>query len=356
MSKKAALDQCEVILGNSNSRFSGVTSTMLQTLSVQRALVNIRVMGKHHLDDRALAISFWQIVFYLRQPLKNGRQRVFHARRNNEMIQALLLKKLFAVPLKIVFTSTAQRHHSRFTRWLMRHMDAVISTCDAAAAYLRQKPLAIIPHGVRTEIYHPLQESKAPSEELSRLGVSTPYCIGIFGRVRPQKGVQLFVSACLDVLPAQPQYSAIVVGGITEKNQGFVDQLKQRVAQAGLSDRILFTGELAFTAIPGLFRRMSLIAALSENEGFGLTVLEAMSSGVAVLATEAGAWPEIIQPEQSGCVVPVKNQQAVTEALHRLLKDPEKLKAMGALGRKLALEKYTVEREAQALCDFYRAM
>ena len=354
MAKVTALHKCEVILGNSNSRFSGVTSTMLQTLGIQKSLMNIRVMGKHHLDDSALAISFWQVLRHLRRPLENGQPRVFHARRNNEMIQALLLKKL-GVPLKIIFTSTAQRHHSGFTRRLMNQMDAVISTCDAAAAYLQTPPKAIIPHGVQTELYRP-RASELPEKSLEALGVCTSYCIGIFGRVRQQKGVHLFVRACLDVLPSQPEYSAIIVGAINGKNRNFVDALQQEVNAAGLGNRILFAGEQPFAAIPGLFRSMNLIAALSENEGFGLTVLEAMSSGVAVLATEAGAWPEVIQVGRNGCVVPVNDQQAITDALKGLLQNPKQLQQMGVAGRELALEKYTVEREAKALCDVYRSL
>jgi mannosyltransferase len=85
----------EVILGNSNKRFSGVTSTMLQTLKHQQSKITLRVLGKHHLPDELahLNIGFWQLVRDCKTPLPNGNSRVFHARRNDEMIQALLLKK-----------------------------------------------------------------------------------------------------------------------------------------------------------------------------------------------------------------------------------------------------------------------
>ena len=127
----------ELILGNSNKRFSGVTSTMLQVLSRQKNLISVAVLGDHFLPADITSISFFTLAKHGRTPLADGRFRVFHARRNNEMIQALILKTLFRAKLKIVFTSTAQRHHTRFTRWLISHMDGIISTCAAAAAPLQ---------------------------------------------------------------------------------------------------------------------------------------------------------------------------------------------------------------------------
>ena len=79
---------------------------------------------------------FFSALRLLRRAAMDRKPVVFHARRNIEMAQALLLRCLGASTLKIVFTSTAQRYHSRFTRYLMRQIDSVISTCSAAASYL----------------------------------------------------------------------------------------------------------------------------------------------------------------------------------------------------------------------------
>ena len=127
----------QLILGNSNKRFSGVTSTMLQVLPHQRKLMSLAVLGKHHIDDDTPILSFREFTKLSKQSLLDGKPRIFHARRNDEMIQALIAKKIFGSKLKIVFTSTAQRHHSHFTRWLMSKMDAIITTCNAANAYLK---------------------------------------------------------------------------------------------------------------------------------------------------------------------------------------------------------------------------
>jgi glycosyltransferase involved in cell wall biosynthesis len=123
-----------------------------------------------------------------------------------------------------------------------------------------------------------------------------------------------------------------------------------------MADRITFTGELPFTQIPKIFSALSLVSALSDNEGFGLTVLEAMSSEAAVLATEAGAWEEIVRPAIDGYIVPVNDQQAVIEKMDLLLSDTERLKKMGIDGRKRVEESYRVEDEAIRLIEFFRTI
>ncbi|MGC1442929.1 MAG: glycosyltransferase family 4 protein, partial [Burkholderiaceae bacterium] len=348
-----AATETELFLGNSNRRFSGVTSTMLQTMALQTHQMKLRVLGRHHLPDESLAIGFLELAGMSKRLLPNGKYRIFHARRNDEMIQALILKHLLGAKIRIVFTSTAQRHHSSFTRWLMTKMDAVISTCDAAAAYLERKPDIIIPHGVNPNTYLPAPDRRAAWQAT---GLPGDYGIGIFGRVRKQKGVALFVNACIEQLPNHPAFTGVIVGAITADNQGFVDEQKKKISAAGLNTRIVFIGEQPFERVPELIRAMSLVAALSYKEGFGLTVLEAMSSACAVLATQAGAWPEIVVPEVTGKIVPAGDQDAITAELGKLLTDPAQLTEMGAAGRELVLEKYKLQHESDALCQFYRSL
>ena len=351
-------NEVELIIGNSNSNFSGVTSTMLQVLSYQTKLINLKVMGKHHLPDPSLNISFWNVAKLCRRPLKNGKPRIFHARRVDEMIQALLLKYIFRAKLKIVFSSAAQRYRAGFTLWLTRRMDAVLAMSKASAKYLENPPDAVIHHGVRTDLYSTVADKSKAWQSLSLKGqsFSGKYGIAILGRVRKQKGVHLFVDACIETLKAHPDYTAIVVGPITSAHKEFVNELQAKIDAENMSERIVFTGEQDFEDIPKIFSAVSLVAALSENEGFGLTVLEAMCSGAAALATEAGAWREIIRDDIDGFVVPVNDVNAVKEKMSNLLSDPQRLIEMGNNGRARVLQNYTVEREAKALCEFFCAL
>ena len=125
--------------------------------------------------------------------------------------------------------------------------------------------------------------------------------------------------------------------------KALVEALQADIEQAGLSQRIVFAGEQNFADIPAIFSGLSLVVALSDNEGFGLTILEAMSSGAAVLASEAGAWPEVVREGTDGYVVPVNDLPAVVDKMDLLLRNEEKLVQMGIDGRERVLTHYSVQ-------------
>jgi len=346
----------DVILGNSNPRFSGVTSTMLQVLPHQQKIISISVLGGHHLPANTPTLSFGACIQELRKPLDSGNARVFHARRNNEMLQAVALKYIFRAKIKIVFTATAQRHPTWITRWLISLADGLITTSNAAAAYLPRPPDTIISHGIDTSRFHPSHQEK--SEAWKSLGLPGQFGIGIFGRVRPQKGVDLLVDAMIQVFKRHPNCGAsvVVVGETTKQHESYLKSLQDRIQSEGLEGRFIFLGKQAFQEIPKLFRGMSIVAALSRNEGFGLTVLEAMSSGCAVLSSDAGAWSDIIKNE-FGRLVPRDNLDLTVEALEELLSLPSgTIDTMGGRARVEIERNYAIEQEAQRLVDFYRSL
>src|ERR1700686_1718426 len=113
--------------------------------------------------------------------LKLWRRRtplIWHARRNNEMIVGVLLRAL-GWPLKLVFTSAAQRHHTWITRWLIARMDAIIATSDLSASYLK-RTATVIPHGVDTDRYAPPTNRAAA---FAQTGLPGSSATGWFSRV-----------------------------------------------------------------------------------------------------------------------------------------------------------------------------
>ncbi|MGJ8671434.1 glycosyltransferase family 4 protein [Rubritalea sp.] len=343
----------ELILGNSNKRFSGVTSTMLQVLPHQQKLMSLAVMGKHHLPRSAPYMSFSEVAKLCKKTLPNEKRRIFHARRNDEMIQALLLQRVFGAKIIPTFTSTAQRQHSNFTKWLMRQMDGIITTCSAAGSYLDKPADVTIPHGIDLQTYYPAEDKKAAWAALNLPG---EYGIGIFGRIRKQKGLDILIDAIIPILMENPAPTVVIVGETTPSHQTFLEEQLEKVKQAGLSERVIVLGKQPFSETPKLFRAMSLVAALSRNEGYGLTAPEAMASGTAVLASEAGAWKDVVRDGVDGSVVPCGNVAATRAALTKLLTNPTKLAEMGACGHQLIKEKYTIEQEAAALCQYFREL
>ncbi|MBV8440781.1 MAG: glycosyltransferase [Hyphomicrobiales bacterium] len=109
----------------------------------------------------------------------------------------------------------------------------------------------------------------------TRSGTSAP------GRIYPfaeSSGNARVVEAACRLLPKYPDFTAVVVGFVSVDNRLFVEGLKQRIAAAGLSDRIRFLGELPIEEAPLCYQRISIYVFASRVEGFGLTMLEAMAA------------------------------------------------------------------------------
>ena len=177
------------------------------------------------------AIGWRQLGGLLRRP--RGRPfRIWHARRNVEMIGGVLLRDVLRAPLKLVFTSAAQRNHQPLTKWLIRRMDAVIATNPRSASFL-EVPHTVIMHGVDLEKFHPAQD---PEDAFAAAGLPGKHAIGCFGRVRHQKGTDLFVDAMIALLPEFPEWTAVITGRVTVEHQAFARDLERRVAEAGLGE------------------------------------------------------------------------------------------------------------------------
>jgi mannosyltransferase len=276
---------------------------------------------------------------------------IWHARRNNEMIIGVLLRSL-GWPLQLVFTSAAQRHHTWITRWLIRRMDAIIATSDVSASFLKRSA-TVIPHGVDTDRYAPPADRAAAFAEAKLPG---RYAIGCFGRVRAQKGTDVFVEAMCRLLPRYPDFTAVIVGAVAVEQSGFAGELRKRIEAAGLRARIVITGELPIEEVQRWYQRLTIYAFTSRNEGFGLTLIEAMSVGAALVASRAGAAELVVEDGVTGVLTPPGDADALAAALEPLMRDVASCAAMGARGRERVVAKFSLDAEASRIADVYRAL
>jgi mannosyltransferase len=276
---------------------------------------------------------------------------IWHARRNDEMIVGVVLRAL-GWPLKLVFTSAAQRNHSWITRWLVGQMDAVIATSELSASFLKREAVVIM-HGVDTNAYAPLADRAAAFAES---GLPGRYAVGCFGRVRAQKGSDVFVEAMCRLLPRYPDFTAVMVGAIVPEQQAFANGLKWRIEAAGLQSRIVITGELDIEEVQRWYQRLTIYAFTSRNEGFGLTLIEAMSAGSALVAARAGAAEFVVEDGVTGVLTLPGDVDALVAALEPLMRDPAAAAAMGERARARVLEKFSLDAEANAIVNVYRRL
>jgi mannosyltransferase len=338
----------EVIAPNFKRRLSGVTSTIIQLVPVQMRTVGIATIGPG-LPDTLPKLRFRQLFGLLKRPKKRP-FRIWHARRNPEMLAGIVLRDIFRAPVKLLFTSAAQRDHKPYTKWLIRRMDAVIATSGRSGSFL-EVPHTVIMHGIDLAEFHP---PRTEDDEFASASLPGRYAIGCFGRIRHQKGTDFFVDAMVELLPRFPEWTAVITGRVTPEHRGFADELKAKIERAGLSERIVFLGEVPDVKV--WYRRVSLYVAPSRNEGFGLTPLEAMASSTAVVASDAGAYAELIAPGKTGAVVPAGDGDALREAIRPYFADPELARKQGEAGLADVVARFPLEREARAIGDVYEKM
>jgi mannosyltransferase len=339
-------DDLQVIVPNLHRRYSGVTATNRMVAPKLATLVRAGWLGSWR-PEGIVGIGLGDLfkLWRRRTPL------IWHARRNDEMIVGLLLRAL-GWRLKLVFTSAAQRRHKRLTRWLIRQMDAIIATSDASASYL-EREATVIPHGVDTDVYAPPPDRAAAFAES---GLPGRYAIGCFGRIRAQKGSDVFVDAMCQLLPRYPDFTAVMVGAVVAEQIGFANDLKKRIEAAGLASRIVMTGELEIEEVQRWYRRLTIYAFTSRNEGFGLTLIEAMAAGAALVAARAGAAELVVEDGMTGVLVPAGDADALAAALEALMRDGAAAGAMGVRGRQRVLEKFSLDAEAAAIAGVYRTL
>ncbi|MDR3495805.1 MAG: glycosyltransferase family 4 protein [Ancalomicrobiaceae bacterium] len=340
-------DDIEVVAPNFKRRLSGVTATIQRLVPLQARSLGIVALGPN-LGARVPRIGYSTLLKLWQQPKKRP-FRIWHARRNTEMLAGLILRDVLRQPLRIVFTSASQRHHTAYTRALISRVDAVISTSRATASYLK-RPSTVVMHGIDTDLFRPAAD---PAEAWRATGLPGSIGIGCFGRIRHQKGTDVFVDAMIRLLPRFPQATAIVLGRTTPQHQEFEAELHRRIAEAGLADRILFPGEVDVDAIADWYRRLSLFIAPQRWEGFGLTPLEAMASGVPVVATTVGAFPELVVAGETGDLVPPGDVDAMVAAAEAILSDPVRRQEMAEAARRHIAARFTLEREAAAVTAVY---
>lgn len=340
----------DVIAPNFKRRWSGVSSTVIGLVPVQAQDIAIAACGPR-LPDDIPRIRLHQLVTMSRRGPQGA--RVFHARRNIEMLAGLALKHVLRKRLKLMFTSASQRQHSGYTRWLLEHMERVIATSEKSAAYLRV-PHSVIRHGIDTTAFTPPKDRAALRQ---RLGLDPDaVIIGCFGRQRPSKGTDLFVDAMIALLPDRPGHQAVIMGAVTQKFAGFARELKEKVTAAGLADRIRFLLDVAGWDMPGWFQAIDLYVAPQRHEGFGLTPLESMACGTPVVVTTAGAFEELVVHEGTGLIVPAGDLAALQAGIARALDNPEERRVWGAAGPPHIARNFRIEGEAAALNAIYREL
>lgn len=341
----------DLYVTNFNKNFTGVSATAAGVASVQQNHFDLRLVG-HNLPNCPTAISK-RAAYRLSEDKPNGKPfAIWHVRRNPEMRVAIWARDVLGLPIRIVFTSSAQRRHSLYPRWLISKMDAVIPTTEEAMFFVPHV-YRVVPHGVDTARFRPADNLAGAWRALGYGGARG---LATVGRVRPEKGTDVFVDVMLQVLPKHPDLVALVVGKAAKEHLGFQKALKDKVAAAGLSDRLLFIGEVSADEMPGLVRALSLLVALPRYEGYGMTPLEALASGVPFVGSEAGYFDMFSNEGKVGKLVPVEEAGQAAAAIDAWLNDEQHLLGASKMAPEFVKQQHSIEIEVAGINAVYEEL
>lgn len=245
------------------------------------------------------------------------------------MFHATILSRLIGVLCRVPIRVSSERAMAwdglgrrMLNRWTVPLATHVVAVSGRVAAYAAQKyripqdKLSIIPNGVSLDHFWP---APRPRKGVGRM-------IGCTARLHSKNDHATLLKAFAYVGLRWPDAQLLLVGRGPEETN-----LQALASTLGISDRIQFVGEQE--DIAPYLHQLGLYVQASVAEGMSNSVLEAMASGLPVVATAVGGTPEVVVDGETGLLVPPRNPVALSEAIGRLLADRDLAEAFGRAGR-----------------------
>ena len=294
----------------------------------------------------------WRGALALRRLVRSQDVRIVQTFFESSDLWAGLLTKLLT-PARVIWSRRDMgilrgKKHAKAYRAL-RHLPDMVF---AVSEQVRQHAIAadgIAPRRVLT-IHNGLDLSALPREELvlSR----NPVVITSVGNVRHVKGHDVLIRAAALVHARFPEAQFTIAGEILEP--AFYSELQRLITEFHLSGAFHFVGRIS--DLPAHFRTADVFVLPSRSEGFSNALVEAMASGVAVIATDVGGNAEAIEDGITGLLIPAEDPGALAEAITNLLKSPERARGLAERGQTAACTRFTSEVMLQKTANAYAGL
>lgn len=214
------------------------------------------------------------------------------------------------------------------------------------------RPTPLVYPGVALDRFEP---AVLPTPAAARKKLGLPLhgpLIGIVGRLQRWKGMHVLIKAMPQVLQKYPDAHCVVVGGKHDLEGDYEDFLKQQITDLGLSQNIIMAG--LQRNVPEWVQAMDIFVHASDQEPFGIVIIEAMALGKPVIAGDAGGPTEIITDGVNGLLTPYGDAIELAAAILRYLDEPEFAQNVGIAARQRALQ-FSTQRYAQNFIDAIRS-
>ena len=205
------------------------------------------------------------------------------------------------------------------------------------------RPVERVPKGVDVVRFRP----DGPSHR-DALGLRDRRVVIAVARLVPLKNLAMLIDAVAPLRHRLPAVHLILVGSGPD-----AESLQRRAAECGVADRVTFAGDVPHAETPAWYRSADVFALSSHFDNSPNAVLEAMASGLPVVATDVGGMRGFVADGIGGALVPAGDADAMAAALERYLTDAAAARAAGSFNAARAAAEFSWRRSAQRLLDVY---
>ena len=231
----------------------------------------------------------------------------------------------------------------RLIAWSLAGADRVIALSEC----WRQKLRPMSP-GARLCV---VENAVAAPKSVTSNSHDGPCRFLLLARMDEWKGIDDLISAC-DQLRTEGILLELVLAG-PPGTAGDATVLERKIRERQLDSTIRYVGPVHGEDKSNLLRRADVYVQPSHNEGMPLSLLEAASHGLAIVATQVGAVPEVIADQREGMLVPPHEPASLASAMRRLIIDVEHRRSLGQAARQLALTRFGLDRFQRDLVELY---
>lgn len=243
-----------------------------------------------------------------------------------------------------------------FHRFLYKNLDGMIAVTQQVKAQIQK----FVPSDICPKIEVSYIGANQPAlishedkkERRTQLGLGESFTVGIVGRIEPPKGQWVLIDSVELLIKKGIDIKALIVGHAM--SEGYLQALSHDIVMRGLQDRIIFTG---FTnEAQAMMQVCDVVVLATENETFGMVLIEAMMCGVCVVASDSGGPLEIIDDGVDGLLFKTFDASNLVEKLEILHGNEELRRVLAVAGKEKALEVFESQKQFERLLSSLQAI
>jgi len=292
------------------------------------------------------------LVLQLYRVFRRERPHIVHTHAWGTLCEGLLAARLARVPLVVHGehgTLQLKPYQARLQRLMWRRADRVLSVSSRLAERMAEgtgfplNQITVIRNGVD------LSRFQACDRAGARRALGLPQnavVVGTAARLVPVKDQANLLNAFKRLADEGAEFTGVIAG-----DGPLRAELEAQARALGIESRVRFLGHVP--AVERVYASLDIFVLSSKSEGLSNTILEAMASKIAVVATRVGGADELVEDGASGLLVPPEDSAALADAIGWLIRDGDLRESMSAAGRRRALTRFTLDRMLREYKDMY---